>query len=383
MKGKLERPRVLRPAAVAASAAVVWACGGQRDTQPGGVQLDAAFMAQSAPSIEFSAITDLSVDSRGQIYAGDQYGQVFVLNEDGTLARRFGRMGAGPGEYQLVSTVHVLDGDSLYVYDSHTLRATVYPPRSDRVAYTTSFPQPGFSFPMDVEPIGSGALIGHFRRINGDVPIAGQPRDDVIRLLGRDGSILHDTVLTVKEPDVVHVSAPTAEGFFHLPFTRQTLVRWGKDGRIYTLWTDSSRVHVHDQDGRPRGSFTAELGTPRLPLAASTIDSLADANAGGIPKRALVEAFRSHAQTWPLVQDMLIDDQSRIWLLPVTHAATVEWLAFDAEGQRLAIVQLPRTVRPRLIRGDRMYAVNRDSLDVETLVVYRLTPSSTRTPEKP
>lgn len=324
----------------------------------------------------------MAVDSRGQIYVGDVFGQMFVLQADGTLTRRLGRNGTGPGEYQSIATVHLLDADSLFVYDGYAQRATVYAPHSDRVAYTTRFPQPGYSYPLDVEPNGHASLIAHFRRINGDVPIAGQRRNDVVRLLGRDGSVLRDSVITVTEPDVVNVRSETNEGFYLPAFARQTLIRWSKDGHIYSLWTDSSRVRIHDTSGKPRGSFVADLGVPRLPLAASTIDSVAEANAAsGLPKRALAEAFRSRWQTWPLFEDMLVDDQSRVWLLPVSHAPQVSWFAFDSRGRQLARLQLPRTVRPRLIRGDRLYAVSRDSLDVESLAVYRLTPSSTPTPE--
>jgi hypothetical protein len=339
-------------------------------------------LGRSASEVEFSRITDMTVDSRGQIYVGDLMGEIVVMGEDGSFSRRLGRPGGGPGEYQSIGTVHILDGDSLYVYDGYAQRATVYAPYSDRVVYTMRFPQPGYSFPMNVEPYGQESLIGHFRRINGDVPIAGQARDDVIRLLGRDGSMIRDTVLTVTEPDVIEVRTESGEGFFLPEFARQTLVRWGPDGRIYSVWTDSLQVRVHDTEGRPQGTFTVALGVPRLPLAGVTIDSAAEANAlAGLTKIALSKAFHSRWQTWPLVQDMLVDDQSRIWILPVSHAPQVNWLAFDARGKQLATVQLPRSVRPRLIRGDRMYAVSRDSLDVESLVVYRLAPSTTRTRE--
>lgn len=291
-------------------------------------------------------------------------------------------MGHGPGEFQSVATVRVLEGDSLYIYDGYAQRATVYKPHSDQVAYTARFPQPDFSFPMDVEPIQSGVVMGHFRRINGEVPIAGQRRDDVIRTLGRDGTILRDTVLTVREPDVVEIRTARSHGFFFPEFIRQSLVRWDSNGQIYSLWTDSARVRIHDATGRFRGEFTAKLPTLRLPIQSSALDSISELSvAPGFSKAVLRDAFQSRWQTWPLVKDMLVDDQSRIWILPVSHAPQVSWLAFDARGRELATVQLPRSVRPRLIRGDRMYAVSRDSLDVESLVVYRLAPSSTRTRE--
>lgn len=365
-----------------AIAIVISACGrGSSAEQTRTESLEPVLIARSAGEVEFSQITDMAVDSRAQVYVGDRLGEIFVLSQDGALVRRLGHTGDGPGEFQAVSTLGILANDSLYVYDGYAQRATVYAPNSGRVAYTVRVPQPGYSFPMDVKPNGNGTLIGHFRRINGDVPIAGQRSDDVIRSMGPDGSVLQDTVLTVREPDALHVRTETNEGFFFPEFGRQTLVRWGPDGHMYSLWTDSSRVSIHDKSGRPQGSFIASLDVPRLPLATMTIDSVATVNvAPGISKRTLVDAFSGRWKTWPLVQDMLVDDQSRIWILPVTHAPQVSWIAFDARGRRLATLQLPRSVRPRLIRGDRLYAVSRDSLDVETLAVYRLQPSSTRTP---
>jgi hypothetical protein len=355
-----------------------------RDAASQAQALEALPQAQSGPEVEFSRIGDVDVDSRGQIYAGDGLGEIVVMSETGSLVRRFGGMGFGPGEFEAVSAVHVLPSDSLYIYDGVALRATVYLPHSNRVAYTVRFPQTDFSFPVDIEPNREGFLLGHFRRINGDVPIAGQRRDDVVRILNRDGSIRLDSAVVLPEPEIVEVRNARNHGFFFPRFARQSLVRWGVDGRIYSLWTDSTRISIHGADGRSHGGFTAQLPFPRLPIAAATIDTLSEQSAGAeFTRRSLEEAFRGRWQTWPLVQDMLVDDQSRIWLQPFTQAPEASWLAFDTKGRQLATLRLPRSVRPRLIRGDRMYAVSTDSLDVETLVVYRLTPSSTRTTEEP
>lgn len=364
--------------------AMLTACQAAPNPEATAQALGATAVARTAANIEFSQITGVGRDSRGNIYVGDRLGSIVVVDPHGVLLRRIGRMGHGPGEFQTVATIHVLDGDSLYVYDGYAQRATVFKPYSDQVAYTVSFPQPGFSYPMDVEPTESGVLIGHFRRINGEVPIAGQKHDDVIRTLNPDGSVHKDTVLTVREPDAVEVTTAQSRGFFFPEFTRQTLVRWDQSGRIYSLWTDSIQVSIHDIEGREQGRFAAAIPSARLPINGSTLDSISGLSVSpGFSKAALSEAFRSRWQTWPLVQDMLVDDQSRIWILPVSHAPQVRWHAFDARGTELATLQLPRSVRPRLIRGDRMYAVSRDSLDVESLVVYRLAPASTRTTEGP
>lgn len=359
------------------------ACGGPPDEKESRVQtLEPVEIARSAAAVEFSQITDVGVDSRGRIYAGDALGEVLVLDSSGALVRRLGGTGGGPGEFQAVGPIHLLPGDSLYVFDGAAQRATVYTPDSEHVAYTIRFPQPNFSFPMAVEPIGNGHLIAHFRRMHGDLPGADAPRSDVIHLLNRDGSTLRDSILAVPEPEVFEFRSEQANGFFLPPFARQSLVRWDESGRIYSLWTDSARVRIHDAEGRERGGFTAQVGSSQLALSDAALDSVSQRAAGGnIPFRALSDAFRERWQTWPLVEDMLVDDQSRVWLRPVTRSPLADWLAFDARGRQVAAFQLPATVRARLIRGDRLYAVSRDSLDVETLVVYRLAPSSTSEPE--
>jgi len=360
-------------------------CGDEQPAEKADSQvLEAVATAQSEPAAEFSGITGIGVDSRGNIYAGDRLSELLVLDGSGKLIRRLGGLGGGPGEFQGIGAVHLLSNDSLFVYDPAAQRATVYAPYTDRVAYTIRFPMPDFSFPLDVQPMRNGVLSAHFRRINGDVPITGQRRDDLIRHLNRDGSIRRDTVLVVPEPDVLEVRTKQNLGYYLPRFGRQTLVRWGPDGRIYSLWTDSLRVSIHDQTGRARGGFTARLSSPRLALTDATIDSAARLGSGpGIGVRTLSEAFRARWQTWPMVEDMLVDDQSRVWIMPVTHAPFADWLAFRTDGTQLAALRLPRAVHPRLIRGDRLYAVSKDSLDVESLVVYRLTPTSTPTPGRP
>lgn len=367
------------------STLLVVGCGGDAAVAKEDVQvLTPTLVAQSASTVEFSRVAGMGVDSRGQIYAGDALGEIVVLDQNGQILRRLGRMGGGPGEFQSVGGVHLVGGDSLFVFDPVAIRATVYPPGSNRVAYTTRFPEPNLSFPMEIEPLSTGDLIGHFRGIHGDVPGTNQARNDVIHLLRRDGSIHRGSVLEVRQPEIVGVGTGSSQGFFFPAFARETLVRWDSHGRLYTLWTDSARVRVYEPTGHPVGEFTANLPENRLPLSDPTIDSVARRSAsGGLTHKMLSDALRSRWKTWPLVDDMLVDDQSRIWIKPVTHDSVGDWYGFTPRGQRVASFQLPSAVTPRLIRGDRLYGVSRDSLDVESVVVYRLTPSSTPTRERP
>lgn len=58
-----------------------------------------------------------------------------------------------------------------------------------------------------------------------------------------------------------------------------------------------------------------------------------------------------------------------------------EWDVFDARGRFLGIVTMPRRFTPRIFRGDKIYGVWRDELDVQHVLRLRivgdLAPSAT------
>ncbi len=59
--------------------------------------------------------------------------QVGVFHAQGRLQTLLGRQGEGPGEYARIWRVQVGPGDSLYVYDRHLSRRTVYSPGLDMI----------------------------------------------------------------------------------------------------------------------------------------------------------------------------------------------------------------------------------------------------------
>src|SRR5690606_12398504 len=92
-------------------------------------RFQARLVASSGEDAPFSAVTGLDVDSEGRIYVADWLlPDVVVLGPDGRHVRSIGRRGSGPGEFQRVSSVQVLPGDSVLVFDRGLRRVTVFPP---------------------------------------------------------------------------------------------------------------------------------------------------------------------------------------------------------------------------------------------------------------
>ncbi|HEU0052773.1 MAG TPA: hypothetical protein VFQ39_06335 [Longimicrobium sp.] len=80
-------------------------------------------------------------DGRGRYFAGpnDVDGRINVYEASGRFLRTLGRPGAGPGEFQRISSLAVSPGDSLFVFDVGNVRLTAFTPEL-RLARTVTVP---------------------------------------------------------------------------------------------------------------------------------------------------------------------------------------------------------------------------------------------------
>src|SRR5690349_20760958 len=75
-------------------------------------------LANSPTSADLLGVNGLDVDSMGNIYVADRSSQLVVFSPQGTMLRKLGRKGQGPGEFDWIASVRVLPGDSVYAFDS-------------------------------------------------------------------------------------------------------------------------------------------------------------------------------------------------------------------------------------------------------------------------
>ena len=107
----------------------------------GGVRLE------ESDSTFVAAATHLTAGPEGTVFVSDaRNGVVHQFGRDGRFIRRFGRSGAGPGEFGLPSASAVLDDSLLVVADWNELRVSVFSLRTG--AFVTSAPYQGHPFSM-------------------------------------------------------------------------------------------------------------------------------------------------------------------------------------------------------------------------------------------
>ena len=363
--------------------AFVAGCGS--DARPAAGSEATAYSAQllmvSSPGVEFTQIGAVEADSRGRVYVTDLPNTLRVLDQAGNQVRTIGRSGGGPGEYNRISELQLLRGDTLMVFDPFLTRATFYgldqpkPSRTHGVKFGTG------EHTVRLFRFDDGTFVGHFRGIMGPDYRDPAVRPEFLRILDTDGE-LTGSPLTLRPPEVF--SLPDGEGMtYGFPrFARRTLVHFGRD-RIYTLWTDSTALRVFDRGGRLVSTIELRVPITRTPISTALYDTVA-AGIGSPSIRPTVRSLlESRWRTWPLFEGFLLDDQDGIWVKPTSRAGPNRWYRLAGDGRVVGHITLPDRAIPRLIKHGRIHCVMIDENDVQTLATYAIVrPTSTSGEQK-
>jgi len=331
-----------------------------------------------------------------------------VFDAQGRFVRRTGGRGGGPGEYQLVTWMHRLAGDSLMLHDRMAQRITVLAP-DGAVARTLGLAEAGAAdLPAQAAPGGrTGRItIGGLGRYQVLAPfadgsflatVAASPaiadgavtRDSVVYVrLGPDGA-LRDTLGTFAgDESKVTVSsdgggAPTSVMVGPPPFGRTTQVAADGDG-FWLGTTDRYEIARHAADGR----LLRLVRRPHTPLPITEADvaerkrrdveNMAAANPSAEAQmRRMVDARWENVvlpEAMPAHGLMLVGGDGRLWVRETTPPAddVPRWVAFERDGRMLGTVVLPERFRALEFGADYVLGVRRDELDVERVELYPL-----------
>lgn len=340
----------------------------------------------------------------GGVYVyDDQASAIRQFDSSGTFVRNIGRKGGGPGEFgQVNGLTRMYDGRFL-VWDATGGRINVY---SDTGAFETIWRVPFTSH------FGQNMLWTD--RAGRTYSWAILERDSVDFTKGVRGVIVYDSAGTVLD------SVPWPKWGEDPP----SLIARSADGRSasaysFPFWPTSVAAVS------PMGGFVSGPGDPYVlyftgragakPVRVERVTAPVPVSATErSEERAMVEfGLRRLDPKWtwtvadipahkPAYEQLKVDRDGRVWVelstpaepIPEAERAPVRegdearprrttrtptvYDVFSADGRLLGRVALPRRVTLYDAVGDAVYAVRRDSSDVEYVVRYRLEPSLPR-----
>lgn len=342
--------------------------------------------AEGSPDYQFGEIGGITVDSRGRVFVLDIQAQnVKVFSSDGVYEQTIGGRGRGPGELaQAYFAPGVLAGDTLLVPDVFgNRRINRYAPDGSSVGSFLVPPQFGDVFGVAFTPSGMIALWIR------SVASRGEPESenvDRIVTLSTDGQVT-DTLLTFPS------GRTFSRGMGQVTLLAPEPV-WDitQDSRLLFGVDDRYRIRVYDA-----GALERVIQKPYEPKPITDRDKEFD---WGVPPQAR-ETVRI-SEFYPAFTDIIAGPNGTIWVqhvLPISQMSDAhrqslgslfgkwapmipsilrefhgapEWDVFDADGRFLGVITMPPRFVPQVIRGNKVYGITRDELDVGYVVRLRV-----------
>jgi 6-bladed beta-propeller len=337
---------------------------------------------------QFGQIAGVDVDATGNVYIADQQARdVRVYDATGKYVRTIGKPGSGPGEFgPQISGLEVV-GDQIFVPDIGNQRLSRFSLEGGALGDThIDFAQ---AIPARWDEMPAGRLVAQLRHIAFTGP-ATAPTGDAIRAVQDDGAF-GDTVGMLPPGETITMSGGRMQVKMFQP---EPIWDADESGEMVSGRNNEFRVEVRDA----AGAVTRIVTRPSTPRPVTERDKKVILDAlrevykrAGAPPQAVEQALSlfQFADNYPAFASLALGPQGSIWAqrvrtgdeltggaqggtFDVQDMGSTEWDVFEADGKYLGTVTFPGRFQPVRVLGDRFYGIAKDSLDVQSMKVYRV-----------
>lgn len=328
----------------------------------------------------FGQVRGLAVTGDGRIAVLDAQAQeVRLFGPDGTHLRTFGGRGAGPGELEGGYGLMLGPEGRLWVPDHRNARMSLFDPDTGFVeSYALRVLSRGFTW--------SGVIADDRRILKPSISLVPERRD-LFRVYDLEMNLV-DSIFRPERPEVDPEDPPGSyywessdggmRGYFPVPFYPGTPMVLDPAGAVWSTPAGDPAYRI----GRriPGGDTTLVIETrrPAVPVTAAERDSAIDR----VRSHLLERGARSAKKDWSRVPDrkpsvvwMFVAEDGRLWVEATTPNTLRTYDVYERDGRlagtAVGSLDIWRAIDP-VIRGDRLWAVVRDELDVPYVVKARL-----------
>lgn len=298
--------------------------------------------------------------------------EVLLLAADGSLDKRAGGGGEGPGEFGEVTAMFKgLDG--FLVYDARMGRMNEFTDSGD---FVTSWSFGSGSRIVDLKPLARGvdgetlAIVGDSRYFDAD----GVRRDTTPLLMFPQPEGEPDTLALLPAAELSYQTIPGGISTrFDVGFGRD-VVAFGLVDRAIVGETGSLDLSIYRTDGtRTRRVYGDGGGVMVTPGDVSEWRSEQLAEAAGLPPE-FVEALENvpYNETFPAFGTAVLGPGESVWIALYARPGdeTRGWLVVGPDGELIGRMDLPAGAQVLAVDADRVALVQRDELDVEDFRIY-------------
>ena len=327
-------------------------------------------------------ISNFDVDDDGRVFIVSSvpgHLGVYVFNPDGSYLTSIGRFGLGPGEFEAVGSINILE-DELILFDPRLQKFAIYSldnfeKTEEEIINLTEATRlnqmPSIAKGTDLELLNNGEMI-----LEVGMSSLNEESDGTqifYYKLQRDGTIMPERLHEVDRHKRYFL--PEREGWaipITKPFNRSSLVSVTRSGGFFTAWTEDFLIKEHDNNGQ----YIRSLYYP-FEKSDFSLDQIRIADHEHRMLRG-----EEIPDTWPALHTMELDDEGRLWVASITESKThFTWWVLNQKGELIARFQKEGERSTRfvpskpliIIKNGYFYSHERDVRhDVDRIVKYRI-----------
>lgn len=301
---------------------------------------------------------------------------VHVFNSDGTYHTQIGEEGRGPGEYGVVLGVQA-EAKKVFVFDYTSQRLNIYDTDDYSFERSTLIDRwsisgheaargldPGY---FEARSDGNFIIIFNERNLDTKRPV------DTYLLMDTDGNALDFEPLEFPSSlNAVKGNSHTPSSLKPLPFMGKTITALSGEEALYSAWTQDFLIKKYDSEGNYQSAIYYPVAGSPFTLTEYT--EQAEYNQRDV-MNTLDEIDEELPESNPVIADMKIDDENRIWVAVPTgiQSETYEWWILKESGELLAKLMLPSDQSILDIKNGYLYSKKtNEETDTEFVVKYRI-----------
>lgn len=355
-------------------------------------------VVEGDPHYQFDNVTGALRLRDGRIVVANAgSGELRFYDATGTYVSTSGRKGGGPGEFQSLSSVERLGGDSLLAFDRSSRRISIFDATGHFLQAITP-QQAALQLSRYVGHFEDGSFVmfasGSIMGADGKLP-NGLVRPSVTYAhVTRDGALVDTIGVFRGNASFVKAKSSSGGSLLSIQITRGGLyhspVTAVHDTTFYYGSSDAYEIGLYGADGTLRRSVRRTQ--PNGKVTDAVIDQMKQAALDGAKERTGTVTAQQRTQveqryaeqplpeTMPAYRNLLIDSEGDLWVQEydvIPDAQPPRWTVFDPSGQMLGTVTMPVRFTPYDIGPDYILGLWRDDLDVEHVQLYELDKSAT------
>ncbi|MBE9048028.1 hypothetical protein IQ255_27145 [Pleurocapsales cyanobacterium LEGE 10410] len=316
-------------------------------------------------------LTDLRINLESMPFVFN----VHVYNADGTYRTLLGGPGRGPGEYGFAYWTQV-NGGKVYLYDYTGKRLNVYNANYYSLIRTSLEESWDIRQEDDVRGL---FLVGMKVRNDGNISVRFYEHIENTRmknkylLMDKYGKRLDYEPYVFLEKLQIATARNSQIQSIPRPFTVDyTLTTISDEGVLITADSQEFLIKKYNSEGIYQSSIYYPIAGPFFNLS----KYIEDSNLSQVEVlNALDEVGKELPETSPIIDELIVDDENRIWVAVPTdlNSDTYEWWILDESGELLAKLQRQREKTIFDIKDGYLYAKEIDEeTDAEYVVKYRI-----------